>query len=187
MASLHYGLGTVLLMNFSAGEFSSNLARQRIFPAWIQSLVKAISTHEPPPSSHTVGETIETEIWRNEIGFDVMNPAGAPIASRRDLAGQRCAVAFTPDQLGFYTLGAPQPHYAFGVNPPTEQSDLREIDMSVLPTEFSDNHDAHLVAGGEDYAELAKGRPIFHWFVLGALLFLLMESAFQAFLPRRAA
>jgi len=187
MASVRYGLGTMLLMNFSAGELSSNLARQRIFPAWIQALVKAISTHEPPPSSHTVGDPVETEIWRSEAHNDVISPAGTPIVTKRDLTGERCSVEFTPDQLGFYTLGAPQPLYAFGVNPPTDQSDLRQIDMGVLPTEFSGNHEAHLVAGADDYDELAKGRPIFHWFVLAALAVLLMESGFQAFLRRRPA
>ena len=187
MASLHYGLGTMLLMNFSAGEFSSNLARQRIFPAWIQNLVKAISTHEPPPSSHTVGEPVRTEIWRNEMHDEVIGPGGAPIATRRELTGQRCDVSFTPDQLGFYTLGSPRTLYAFGVNPPTEESDLRQIDKSVLPTEFSDNHEAHLISGSEDYDELARGRPIFHWFVLSALLFLVLESGFQLLIGRRAA
>jgi hypothetical protein len=177
----------MLLMNFSAGEFSSNLARQRVFPAWIQSLVKAISTHEPPPSSHTVGEPVQTEIWRNEMHDEVIGPGGAPIVTRRELTGQRCDVRFTPDQLGFYTLGAPRTLYAFGVNPPTEESDLRPIDKSVLPTEFSDNHEAHVVAGSEDYDELARGRPIFHWFVLSALLFLVMESGFQLLIGRRAA
>jgi hypothetical protein len=187
MASVRYGLGTMLLMNFSAGEFSSNLARQRMFPAWVQSMVKALSTHEPPPPSHVIGEPIDTEIWRREAQNDVISPAGAPIVTKRDLTGDRCSVAFTPDQLGFYTLGAPRPLYAFGINPPVDESDLRPIDMSVLPTEFSANHEAHLVAGADDYDELAKGRPIFHWFVLGALAFLLMESLFQAFLRRRPA
>ena len=50
MASLGHGLGTMLLVNFSVSEFSSNLARQKIFPAWIQEMVKAISDDEPPPA-----------------------------------------------------------------------------------------------------------------------------------------
>lgn len=73
------------------------------------------------------------------------------------------------------------------VNPATDQSDLRPIDKSLLPTEFSDNHEAHFVAGSADYDELAKGRPIFHWFVLGALAFLLLESGFQFLIRRKAA
>jgi hypothetical protein len=184
MASLHYGLGTMLLLNFSAGEFSSNLARQRIFPAWVQNLVKAMSTHEPPPSSYTVGETLHTEIWRGEMHNEVVSPAGTPVTTQRELTGERCSVAFAPNQLGFYTLGSPRPLYAFGINPAADESDLRPIDKSLLPTEFSDDHEAHFVAGSGDYDELAKGRPIFHWFVLGALALVLLESGFQLLIRR---
>ena len=187
MASLRYGLGTALLLNFSAGEFASNLARQRIFPAWMQDLVKDLSTTEPPPSSYTFGETLHTEIWRSETHDAVISPAGTTVTTQRELTGERCSVAFTPDQIGFYTLGSPRPVYAFGVNPTTDQSDLRPIDKSLLPTEFSDNHEAHFVAGSADYDELAKGRPIFHWFVLGALAFLVLESGFQFLIRRKAA
>jgi hypothetical protein len=186
MASLHYGLGTMLLLNFSADELSSNLARQRIFPAWMQSLVKAISTDEPPQSSYTVGEMLHSEIWRSEMHNELISPAGTPSTTQRELTGERCSISFTPNQLGFYTLGSPRPLYAFGINPATEESDLRPIDKTLLPTEFSDNHEAHLVAGKEDYDELAKGRPVFHWFVLGALAFLVLETGFQHFIRRTA-
>jgi hypothetical protein len=184
MASLHYGLGTMLLLNFSAGEYSSNLARQRIFPAWMQDLVKAVSTEEPPPSSYTIGETLHTEIWRNEMRNDLLNPAGAAVTTRREVTGERCSLTFTPNQPGFYTLGVPRLSYAFGVNPPTDQSDLREMDKNLLPREFADQHEAHFVSGADDYDELARGRPIFHWFVLGALAFLLLESGFQWLIRR---
>lgn len=186
MASLRYGLGTALLLNFSAGEFSSNLARQRIFPAWMQDLVKTLSTAEPPPSSYVFGKTLRTEIWRSEMHEAVVSPAGKPVATRRELTGERCSLAFTPDQIGFYTLGSPRPAYAFGVNPATGQSDLRPMDKNLLPTEFADNHEAHFVAGRADYDELAKGRPVFHWFVLGALALLLGESGFQFLIRRKA-
>ena len=48
MAVTGHGLGTLVLLNFSASELSGNLPRQRIFPAWMQDLVKAISGDEPP-------------------------------------------------------------------------------------------------------------------------------------------
>jgi hypothetical protein len=187
MASLHHGLGTLLLLNFSAGEFSSNLARQRIFPAWMQDLVKTISTTEPPPSAHLVGEILQTEVWRSEMHTEVTGPAGVVANTRRELTGERCSLAFTPDQLGFYTLGSPRPAYAFGVNAATDQSDLRPIDKNLLPKEFSDQHEAHVVAGAEDYNALAHGRPIFHWLVFGALALLLLESGFQFFIRRKPA
>lgn len=187
MASLHHGLGTLLLMNFSVSEFSSNLARQRIFPAWMQELVKALAIHEQPPVAYTVGEPLQTEMWRNEGKNDLFSPAGAVSLVRRDLQGERCVLSFTPDQVGFYTLGAPRPLYAFGINPASDQGDLRPIDKDVLPKEFASNHDAHYLAGGEDYEELARGRTIYHWFVYGALGFLIMESGFQFWLKRRGA
>jgi hypothetical protein len=43
------------------------------------------------------------------------------------------------------------------------------------------------VAGGDDYDALARGRPAFHWFVLGALGFLLLESGFQFLIRRKPA
>src|SRR6185312_664729 len=187
MASVHYGLGTLLILNFSAGELSSNLARQRIFPAWMQDLTKAISTAEPPPSSHLIGEAIHTEIWRNEMRSDLLGPAGDAVTTQRELTGERCALTFTPQQLGFYTLGTPKPAYVFAVNPATDQSDLRAMDKSLLPTEFADNHEAHLVGGGDDYAELAQGHPIFQWFILAALAVVLVESTFQFFIRRKPA
>ncbi len=187
MAALHHGLGTLLLLNFSAGEFSSNLARQRVFPAWMQDLVKALSTSEPPPSFHTFGETLQTEIWRTEMRDDLLSPGGAVVNTKRELDGERCGLTFTPQELGFYTLGSPRPAYAFAVNAATDQSDLRPMDKSILPSEFAENHEAHLVPGGEDYDELAHGRPIFQRFVFAALAVLLLESAFQFFIRRKSA
>lgn len=187
MGVLHHGLGTMLLLNFSASELSSNLARQRLFPAWMQELVKAVAADEPPPAAYTIGETLQAELWRSEMrGLDFKNPSGKPITVKRDLAGDRYTVAFVPDQLGFYTLGEPRPLYAFGVNTSAEEADLRPIEKSALPTEFASNRDAHFVSGSDDFEELAKGRPLFHWFILAAALFLLLESSFQFLLGRRA-
>ena len=187
MAALHYGLGTLLLLNFSADDRSSNLARQRIFPAWIQNLVKTLATGEPPPAAYVIWENLHTEIWRSEMREDVISPAGSVIMTQRELNGERCSVNFTPNQVGFYTLGTPRLKYAFAVNAATDQSDLRPIDKNLLPKEFSDQHEAHFVAGSADYDELAKGRPIFHWFILGALALLIVESGFQFLIRRPAA
>jgi hypothetical protein len=188
MAALHHGLGTMLLLNFSAGELSSNLARQRIFPAWMQELVKAVSADEPAPGAHTIGETLNAEVWRSEMrDQEFRNPSGAPVTVKRELSGERYAVTFTPDQLGFYTLGSPRPLYAFGINTSPDEADLRPIDKDVLPKEFAGEHEAHFVAGAQDFEEVAKGRPLFHWFIFAGLALLLVESGFQFALRRAAA
>lgn len=61
LAAASHGLGTLLLLNFSVAESSSNLARQRIFPAWIQELVKSVGASEPAPASHVLGEPLVAE------------------------------------------------------------------------------------------------------------------------------
>jgi len=188
MASLHHGLGTALLLNFSASEFSSNLARQRIFPAWMQELVKALSADELPPSAYTLGETLHTEVWRSELrDADFITPDGRVQTVKREPEGERYHVTFTPDQLGFYTLGAPRPLYAFGVNTSPEEADLRPLDKEALPTQFAAGRPASFVAGAEDFDALANGIPVFHWFVLAAVAFLLLETGFQLLLRRKAA
>ncbi|MGO8678983.1 MAG: BatA domain-containing protein [Limisphaerales bacterium] len=186
MAALHHGLGTLLLLNFSAGELSSNLARQRLFPAWMQDLVKALSAEELPPAAYTIGETLHTEVWRSEMreqGFK--SPSGGPVTVRRELAGERYSVTFTPDELGFYTLGPSRPLYAFGINTSPDEADLRPIDKALLPRDFAGEHEAHFVEGAEDFEELAKGKPLFQWFILGAVALLLAESGFQRLLATK--
>lgn len=187
MAVLHHGRGTVLLLNFSASELSSNLARQRIFPAWMQDLVKAVASTEPPPLAHTIGESLLAEVWREDLrSADFKGPSGSTVPVRRLPDGERYGVAFTPDQLGFYTLGEPRPILAFAINGSPDEADLRPLDPEVLPREFAADRPAHFVAGADAFAELAAGRPLFHWFVLGAVALLLLEGVFQASLRRKS-
>lgn len=187
MGAAHHGLGTLLLMNFSASEFSGNLPRQRLFPAWMQELVKAVSAEEPPPTSFPIGETLHTEVWRSELrDQDFLSPSGTVVPVKRELSGERVNVTFTPDELGFYTLGKPRVIQAFGVNASRDEADLRPIEPDVLPKEFAGDREAHFVAGAEAFDELAKGRPLFHWFILAGVAFLLLESGFQFLLKRNA-
>lgn len=186
MAVAGHGLGTLLLLNFSANELASNLARQRLFPAWIQEMVKTVSAEEPPPVAYTVGEVLNAEVWKSELReADFLSPLGQVVNVKRELHGERFAVSFNLEQLGFYTLGTPRPTQAYGVNPSPDEADLRAVDKEMLPAQLPDAQQAHFVAGAEDYEDLAKGRPIFHWFVYGAVVFLLIETGFQL-LVRRA-
>jgi len=187
MGVVHHGQGTLLLLNFSAGELSSNLARQRLFPAWMQELVKGISAEDPPPLAHTVGELLMSEVWRTEMrDADFRSPSGSAVNVKRELVGERYSVAFTPDQLGFYVLGTPRPTHAFGVNPSPDEADLRPIEKEALPREFASHREAQFVAGGEAFEEMAKGQPVFHWFLLAGAAMLVAESAFQNSLRRKA-
>jgi hypothetical protein len=186
LAVAGHGLGTLLLLNFSANELSSNLARQRLFPAWIQEMVKAISAEEPPPVAYGIGDLLHTEVWKKElVQAEVLSPSGKSVETRRELRGERVGMSFPLAQLGFYTLGAPRPLYAFGVNPSPDESDLRPVEKEMLPTQIGESQQAQFVSGREDYEDLAKGRPAWHWFIYGAVAFMLLETSFQM-LVRRA-
>lgn len=187
MAAFHHGMGTALLLNLSASELSSNLARQRLFPAWIQELIKAVATDEPPPAAYPVGEALHAEVWRSEWrDGEVRTPDGQTIAVKRELEGERYRVSFTPDRLGFYTLGGDRPQCAFAVNTSPDEADLRPVDKDALPSDFAGDHEAHFVAGRDDFEALGRGQPIPHWFILGGLGVLLVESGFQFLLRRRS-
>jgi hypothetical protein len=188
MASANHGLGTLLFMNFSVSEFSSNLARQRIFPAWMQEIVKNLTSDEPLPFSTQVGETVTDEIWKSELAANALRkPGGELVDVKAEPLGERVGITFTPDEPGFYTMHGPKLLHSYAVNPPPDESDLRPIDRALLPEQLSEKGQAgFFVEGHEDFENLIRGKPIFHWFVLAAVALLLIEILFQLFLLRTA-
>lgn len=188
MASLNHGLGTMLFLNFSVSEFSSNLARQRIFPAWMQEIVKNLTSDEPLPVSTQVGEPVTDEVWKSELAaVSLRKPTGETLEVKTEALGERVGIAFTPDELGFYTMRGTKLLHAYAVNPPADESDLRPIDRSLLPDQLSEKgQQGFFVQGHEDFENLILGKPVFHWFVLAAVAMLLIEILFQLFLQRAA-
>jgi hypothetical protein len=188
MASLNHGLGTMLFLNFSVSEFSSNLARQRIFPAWMQEIVKNLTSDEPLPVSTQVGEAVTDEVWKSELAANPLRkPTGEPLEVKAEALGERVGIAFTPDELGFYTMRGTKLLHSYAVNPPPDESDLRPIDRALLPEQLSEKgQTGFFVQGHDDFENLVLGKPIFHWFVLAAVALLLIEILFQLFLVRAA-
>jgi hypothetical protein len=188
MAVASPGLGTVVLLNFSVNEFSSNVARQRVFPAWIQELTKAMSAEDPPPASYLLGESVMAEVWKEELkDAEVKDPRERKVPLKRDLVAERYSISFIPDQLGFYELTAAQTTGLFGVNVSPDESDLRSIDRASLPSFVPDAASIHFLDGQNDFEEAARGRPVFHWFLLGGLVVLLGETAVQLAVRKGAA
>jgi hypothetical protein len=88
-------------------------------------------------------------------------------------------VTFPAEAAGFYrlTAGDGRDLLAFAVNIDADQSDLRTMDPAILPDRAGATHgEASLVAAASDYEALLRGRPAFHWFILAALGFLLIEG-----------
>ncbi len=174
------GLGTLLVCNFSVAEASSNLARQRLFPAWIHEMLLRMSqSGSAAMEPFLAGDSISGETWTAEAaGRELLGPAGAPVRTRGEAQGERMRVAFSADVPGFYHLpgGDDRDLLAFAVNPDPDQSDLRTMDPAVLPDRASGHPQAEFVGATTDYHLLLRGRPIFHWFLIAALGFLFIEG-----------
>jgi hypothetical protein len=188
MAAVNHGLGTFLALNFSVSEFSSNLARQRIFPAWMQEIVKNLNSEEPLPASSVLGEPVTDEIWKSELRDNALRkPSGEPIEVKAEAMGERLGIAFTPDEPGFYTLRAANLLHAYAVNPSPEESDLRPIDRALLPEQLSEKgQQGYFVKGREDFDDLVLGKPVFHWFLLAGVALLVVELLVQFLVNRPA-
>lgn len=175
------GLGTLLICNFSAAETSSNLARQRLFPAWIHEMLLQLSesgtaAREP----FRIGDSISGEAWASEaLGRELVSPDGKTPRTRTDTLGERLRIGFTATAPGFYFLpgGSSRDLLAFAVNTDPDQSDLRAMDPTILPDRAGTTlHEASFLGATSDYEALLRGRPIFHWFIFAALAFLLLEG-----------
>lgn len=187
MAVTEHGLGTLVLMNFSVSELSSNLARQRIFPAWVQDLVKQLNTTEAAPLAYVAGQTIEGEVWRDDLRRQpIKSPSGRVIDVHQEPIGERSAISFPADEAGLYTLTDGRIKYAFAVNGDPGQSDLRAVDKTHLAAQLAAGQKANFATGLKDYELVAFGRPLLHLFLLGGLAVLLIESVLQLSFRRLA-
>jgi len=176
------GLGTLIICNFSVAEASSNMARQRLFPAWIHEMLLQMShTGTAAQESYRIGDTASGDTWAAEAaGRELTGPGGTPARSRADITGERLRVTFAAATPGFYQLRGSDDRVllAFAANTDPEQSDLRTIDPTVLPNRADGSHtEAAYVGATSDYELLLRGRPVFHWFLLAALAFLLLEGS----------
>jgi hypothetical protein len=133
-----------------------------------------------------VGDTVTDEVWKSELAVSPLHkPTGETLDVKTEALGERIGIAFTPDELGFYSMRGTKLLHSYAVNPPADESDLRPIDRSLLPEQLSEKgQKGFFVEGHEDFQNLILGKPIFHWFVLAAVGLLLIELLFQLFLQR---
>jgi hypothetical protein len=179
LGSADSGLGTAVFCNFAPSELASNLARQRLFPAWMQDLVKALKPDTTPDPSVEAGGVVAAELWLTEL-------AEFPVVVRTAVSGERVTATFMAPMAGLYTQGRPGAlSWAGAVNTSEEEADLRRIDPMEVQrrSETGAGQPGAFVSGARDYDELTKGRPVFHWFLLAAALIFMVEMLlFRPFL-----
>ncbi|MES2996120.1 MAG: BatA and WFA domain-containing protein [Verrucomicrobiota bacterium] len=192
MVEYQVGPGTLLVCNFSVAEAASNLARQRLFPAWIHEiLLRMNATNSAVQETYLPGDSISTEVWTADArGRDMDGPGGKVERLRKDDLGERTRVSFTASAPGIYSMsgGNNRPLAAFAVNADTVESDLRPLDPEILPDRAGGGRpEAEFVGNSPDFTGLVRGKPAFHWFVIAALGLLLIEGALFKATPRQAA
>jgi hypothetical protein len=173
------GLGTAVICNFAPAELASNLARQRLFPAWMQDLMKGLSAETAPEGGRETGSLMTAEVWTKDLNSQsVSGPDGHPVAAKTTVDGERTTAVFTAMQPGIYAVRAGgRLVWADAASVSAAESDLRSIDTAELlrRAETSPVNGAHAVSGADDYRELHTGRPVYHWFLVGAAVLLLGE------------
>jgi hypothetical protein len=188
MAVSHPGTGTLLACNFSVSELASNLARQRAYPAWIQDLVKTLGEEQAPPRANEVGDRIYAEVWQTDMpAMTLRAPSGQLVRTERVLDVNRYQISFSAEEQGIYQLAAGDASNAWAINCPADESDLRSVDPGMLPQRLAHTRQAHFAQGEQDYEMLASGRPVFHYFALGALALLALELGLFKLFNRAAA
>jgi|GEM_PF-714466 len=183
LGSIDIGIGTALFCNFTPAEFSSNLARQELFPAWMQELVKNLTPGSLPESGYEVGDSLLARVFQKDYaGNPLSGPGGKTVDVRAASDGEMAMLNFKTDSPGFYVIGPPRnPIWIEPVNTGERETDLRQLDPETLLNraesegEEDESQLAFVADGSEDYQEITKGKNIFHWFLLGLAALLLIE------------
>ncbi len=174
------GIGTAVFVNFTPAELSSNLARQRLFPAWMQEITKNLTPQSTPDATRDVGATLITTVWRRDFkNHEFTGPDGTAIIAKAVGDGEQVTASFAANRPGIYQLeqsNAPIWNEAVNANA-DEESDLRSIDSAELTSraESVPDGEGHFVKGADDYREVTEGKPVLHCFLIALAVFLLIE------------
>jgi von Willebrand factor type A domain len=187
LGSANTGLGAIVFCNFAPSELASNIARQRLFPAWMQDLVKALKPDSTPDTSHETGATIHADVWLDDFRTaSVRAPDQSEVTVKSTIESGRLAFSFPARRAGVYTLGPPaRLLWAAAVNVPESEADLRSIDPDEIRRRSvtGAGRAGEFVSNAADYTEITTGRPVFHWYLLAAVGLISVEMLlFRPFL-----
>ncbi len=174
------GIGTAIFANFTPAELSSNLARQRLFPAWMQEMVKQLTPGSTPDPTREIGSMLVATVWQRDFeSAEFSGPDGSAITPKAVGEGEQVTASFTADRPGIYRFGslnAPLWNEAVNVKA-EEESDLRGIESAELIARAGavEGGEGHFVKGADEYQQVTEGKPVFHWFLIAVAVFLSIE------------
>jgi hypothetical protein len=145
-----------------------------------------LGSDEAPEKSFETGEEVTDEVWESEMNNNAaIAPDGRELHLIGSQDGARYRISFTAREPGIYRLKNPSTQ-AYAVNLPSDESDLRQADLEMLKRRSGEDDRVHFVEGVHDFNALNTGRPLFHYFVLAGMAWLLAELAAQLLFKKLA-
>jgi hypothetical protein len=176
------GSGNLLLVNMSPNPDWSDMAKQEAFVPLLHEFLKGIVAHDTGARDFFVGGTATATIpagpdarWTK---ITCSGPGGTVPVTADPVTGS--VVIERTKQSGFYHIASDShPAESFAVNVSPDETDLRAIDPRDLEnTGLRRNSFLTGAAGADsDVGNLNKGKPLWHYLLLAALICLCAEMA----------
>lgn len=191
LARTSFGLGSLLLANFSPRLDGSDIQKSTVFVPLIHEMVKALSLEGGGMRSFFAGYPCSTSVTLPAAGAPVRftDPAGVSIGAAIDLNGTRGAVFFNDThKTGIYRIySAEEKLGAIPVNTDPRESNLESLTPLQLEEMSRRSQEAFYASTGADAGtlrQMREGVPLWQYFLAAALAFLAIEQG-MAFLWRR--
>jgi hypothetical protein len=187
------GSGNLLLINMSPAPSWSDLARQEAFLPLMHEFLKGLLAKDSDLRETAPGGAASITLGPapgdrpSHLIYDT--PDGTRLPVTPDPATGSVILEHT-QQSGFYRLVAPDTGRALAslaVNSHPDETDLRAIDPRELEAKRQKESSTMLGLDGRGAGirDLQKGRPLWHYFLLAALLLLFAEQWVSQVRPRK--
>lgn len=180
-----YGLGSVLLANFTVDARTGTLPKSPVFVPLVHEMVKAMRPHAGAARDFVVGEPAAATVRLPDAEAHVRfsDPKGREVSAGLDVNDTEGTVIFkAPDQPGFWRiLTGDQRLGSVPVNVDARESDLAILTVDQLRELTKFSRDRFLAQQGVDHAglrALRHGLPFWHYLFIAALAALAIEQLF---------
>lgn len=175
------GSGNLLLVNMSPAPAWSDLARQEAFLPLMHEFLKGILARDTGVREFVPGGAASASLppspGTKAPRVTCAGPDGDVPAAADPVTGS--VVLERVKRSGFYHIDSGgRPAAALAVNPHADESDLRSLDPRELESQRQKELTYLTGMNGRSagVADLTKGRPLWHYLLLLALLFLFLEQ-----------
>ncbi len=192
MANKSLGLGTVLLCNFSPAPVHSDFARHTLFVPFVHEIIGNLRPHSDRAGQFEVGAPCSTTISSPNLTESVVfkNPLGETVNGQMEPGENEAAVFFPKTEAaGFYRLQSKDDEtigsIAVNVNP--LESNLESLNVEQLKELTQISRNDFYAAADNNLADLDKlitAKPIWHYFLICAIVMLGVEQFFTFILKR---